>query len=159
VPEELGLAAPLWTRRAVQELIRREYGLRMPVVAVREYLRQWGYSPRKSCLESKRQNSNVVRQWLENTYPALEARAAAEGGEIHWGDEIAVGVNDHPELAHQRVADVPSPEGAEEPQRPRMISTVTNQGQVRFMTWPHVMTPAIFIVFLGRLLRGGKRKI
>src|SRR5437762_613014 len=24
-PEELGLAAPLWTRRAVQELVRREY--------------------------------------------------------------------------------------------------------------------------------------
>jgi hypothetical protein len=42
LPKELGVAAALWTRRAVQELICRECGLDMPLLAVGEYLRRWG---------------------------------------------------------------------------------------------------------------------
>ena len=33
-PEEVGIASPLWTRRAVAELIRKEYGIDMPVRTV-----------------------------------------------------------------------------------------------------------------------------
>ena len=35
-PEEVGIASPLWTRRAVAELIRKEYGIDMPVRTVGE---------------------------------------------------------------------------------------------------------------------------
>jgi hypothetical protein len=28
--------------------------------------------------------------WLDHQYPAIERRAKAEGGEIHWGDETAL---------------------------------------------------------------------
>ena len=51
-PEEVGIASPLWTRRAVAELIRKEYGIDMPVRTVGEYLERWGYTakvPRPSC--------------------------------------------------------------------------------------------------------------
>jgi hypothetical protein len=37
--------------------------------------------------------------------------------------------------------------------RINMVSTVTNGGAVRFMTYSGAMTAALFIVFLGRLLR------
>src|SRR5262245_47110151 len=37
-PEELGIAAPLWTCRAVADLIRREYGIRLAVRTVGRYL-------------------------------------------------------------------------------------------------------------------------
>src|SRR5437016_2325584 len=40
VPEALGIHAPLWSRRAVQELIRREYGLTLPIRTVGAYLRR-----------------------------------------------------------------------------------------------------------------------
>ena len=43
-PEEVGIASPLWTRRAVAELIRKEYGIDMPVRTVGEYLERWGYT-------------------------------------------------------------------------------------------------------------------
>jgi len=33
-PEELGVPAPLWTRRAVQQLIRNEFAIAMPVRTV-----------------------------------------------------------------------------------------------------------------------------
>src|SRR6476619_5833030 len=42
-PQDVGIAAPLWTRRAVAELIRKEYEFDMPVRTVGEYLRRWGY--------------------------------------------------------------------------------------------------------------------
>src|SRR5262245_26560968 len=38
-PEELGIAAPLWTRRAVADLIHREYHVRLAVRTVGRYLR------------------------------------------------------------------------------------------------------------------------
>ena len=43
-PEEVGIASPLWTRKAVAELIRKEYGIDMPVRTVGEYLERWGYT-------------------------------------------------------------------------------------------------------------------
>ena len=35
-PEEVGIASPLWTRRAVADLIRNQYGIDMPVRTVGE---------------------------------------------------------------------------------------------------------------------------
>jgi hypothetical protein len=37
------------------------------------------------------QNSGqALKQWLDQEYPAIERRAKAEGGEVHWGDETAL---------------------------------------------------------------------
>src|ERR1700756_1959408 len=41
-PEELGIAAPLWTRRAVGDLIRQEFNLPLAVRTVGRYLKRWG---------------------------------------------------------------------------------------------------------------------
>jgi transposase len=41
-PDEVGIAAPLWTRRGVRDLIRRECGVAMPVRTVGEYLKNKG---------------------------------------------------------------------------------------------------------------------
>ncbi|HEY7159191.1 MAG TPA: winged helix-turn-helix domain-containing protein, partial [Gemmataceae bacterium] len=107
VPEDLGIAAPLWTRRAVQELIQKWYGLRMPLRTVGEYLRRWGYTPKRPRRRARRQDPAEVRQWLEKTYPAIKRRAAHVGAEIHWGDETGVGANEHPGRGYARVGQTP----------------------------------------------------
>ena len=43
--------------------------------------------------------------------------------------------------------------------RVNLISAISNAGAVRFMTYRDTMTAALFIVFLGQLLRGARRKI
>src|SRR5437763_12131669 len=43
--------------------------------------------------------------------------------------------------------------------RANQISTITNAGKVRFMTYTGTMTAALFLVFLGRLLRGTTGKV
>jgi transposase len=46
-PEECGIASPLWTRRAVRELIAQQFDIDMPVRTVGEYLKRWGYTAKK----------------------------------------------------------------------------------------------------------------
>jgi hypothetical protein len=40
-----------------------------------------------------------------------------------------------------------------------MVSTVTNQGKARFLTYTSTLTAAVFLVFLSRLLQGARKKI
>ena len=158
-PEALGIASALWTRRGVGELIRREYGLLMPVRTVGEYLRRWGYTPKKPRRKARHQDPVEVRQWLEKTYPAIEARAAWEGAEIHWCDETGVSANDQRGRGYARVGATPELPVSGERFRVNMVSTVTNQGKVRFMTYTSTLTAVVFLVFLGQLLKGARKKI
>ena len=158
-PEDLGITAPLWTRRAIQELIYREYGLRPPLRTVGEYLRRWGYTVKRPRRKARRQDPAEVRQWLEQTYPAIAARAAREGAEIHWGDETGVSANEQRARGYARVGAAPELKVSGERFRVNLVSTITNQGKVRFMTYTRTMTAALFITFLERLLRGARKKV
>src|SRR3954462_10644811 len=44
-PEKLKIPSALWTRQAVQELIKQQVGIPMPIRPVGEYLRRWGFPP------------------------------------------------------------------------------------------------------------------
>jgi transposase len=158
-PEKLGIASPLWTRRAVQELIRRQCGTWMPVRTVGEYLKRWGYTVKRPARHARGQDPKEVRRWLLQTYPAIKARAAREGAEIHWCDEVGVGANEHRGGGYARVGRAPLMEVSGERFRVNMASTITNGGKVRFMTYTSTLTAAVFLVFLGQLVRGARRKI
>jgi len=158
-PDELGITAALWTRRAIQELIRRQYRLRMPLRTVGEYLKRWGYTPKRPSRRSRHQDPAEVRAWLRTTYPLIAARAAREGAEIHWCDEAGVGANEHPGRGYARVGQTPEMKVSGEHFRVNEVSTITNQGKVRFMTYTGTLTAAVFLVFLDRLLHGARKKI
>src|SRR6266480_1634884 len=95
-PEELGIAAPLWTRRAVAELVRKEFNLCLAVRAVGLYLARWGFTAKRPRRQGRDQDPEEVQEWLEETYPAIEERAQQEGAEVHWGDEVGVAADEHP---------------------------------------------------------------
>lgn len=46
-PNDLGIDSALWTRRSLQALIQKKYGVKMPIRTVGEYLKRWGYTPQK----------------------------------------------------------------------------------------------------------------
>lgn len=158
-PEELGIAAPLWTRRAVHDLIRKEFDLDLAERTVGRYLQRWGFTLKRPRRHARDQDPDEVRQWLEETYPAIETRAEREGAEIHWGDEVGVAADQQPARGYapqgeRATQDVPDPHI-----RANQISTITNHGAVRFMTYTSTMTAALFLVFLGRLLRSTTGKV
>lgn len=158
-PEELGIAAPLWNRRAVQDLVRQQCGVDLAVRTVGVYLRRWGFTAKRPRRHARDQDPEEVREWLEEIYPAITARAAAEDAEIHWGDEVGVAADQHPARGYAPQGE-PATLAVPDPHlRVNQISTITNGGAVRFMTYTGAMNAALFLVFLGRLLRSTTGKV
>ena len=158
-PDQLKLAFALWTRRAVCELVEREYDIRLPVRTCGEYLARWGFTPQKPARRAYEQNPKAVAAWMAETYPAIARRAKTEGAEIHWGDETGV----RSDCQHGRSY---APRGRTPVVRLRarrfssnMISTVTNQGKVRWMIYRETLSSAVFIRFLERLIKDAARKV
>ena len=89
-PEQLKMDFSLWSRAAVGQLIDQEFGIKLQVRSIGKYLTRWGFTPQKPIKRAYEQNPVAVQAWLEGEYPAIEQRARAEGGEIHWGDETAL---------------------------------------------------------------------
>jgi transposase len=158
-PEELGIAAPLWTRRAVGDLICKEYNLSLATRTIGRYLQRWGFTAKKPRRHARDQDPEEVRQWLEETYPAIAARAQREGAEIHWGDEVGVAADQQPARGYAPQGEAATVEVPDRHVRVNQISTLTNSGEVRFMTYTQTMNAALFLVFLGRLLRSTTGKV
>lgn len=158
-PAELGIPAPLWTRRAVGELIRKEHNLSLAERTVGLYLERWGFTAKRPRRHARDQDPEEVRQWLEETYPAIAARAEREGAEIHWGDEVGVAADQTPARGYAPQGEPATLDVPDRHVRANQISTITNRGEVRFMTYTRTMTAALFLVFLGRLLRSTTGKV
>jgi transposase len=158
-PEQLGIACPLWSRRAARDLITRECGVRLPPRTVGKYLQRWGYTAKRPRRHAKDQDPAEVRAWLEETYPRIAARARREGGQVFWGDETGVAADEHPRPGYAREGQPATLEVPDSHIRSNMISAVSNEGALRFMTSKGTMDAALFIVFLARLLRTTGRKV
>lgn len=158
-PTELGIACPLWSRRAVRDLIFQEFGIHLPVRTVGKYLKRWGYTAKRPRRHAKDQDPQEVRTWLAETYPLIEARARQEDGEIFWGDETGVAADEYPHCGYARRGQRATMEVPDSHIRINMISAISNQGTLRFMTYKGTMNAALFIVFLTRLLQTTTRKV
>jgi transposase len=158
-PQELGIASALWTRQAVRDLIHQQFGIRLPIRTVGEYLRRWGLTPQKPVRKAYRQDPDEVAEWLDKTYPEIEKRAAQEGGEIHWGDETGVRSTCQHSRGYARPGQTPELKVPGSRFSVNMISTITNQGKVRWMVYTGKMNAALFIVFLTRLIAGATKKV
>jgi transposase len=158
-PEHFGIASALWTRQAVAELIKKEFAVAMPIRTVGEYLNRWGFTPQKPTRKSYKQDPEEVQHWLEEKYPEIERRAQEENGEIHWGDETGVRSTCQVDRGYAPRGETPELKVAGSRFSVNMMSTITNQGKVRWMIYTGRMTAALFIVFLTRLLRRAERKI
>jgi transposase len=158
-PDQLGIAAPLWARRAVRDLIHRAYGFWMPVRTVGAYLRRWGYTSKRPRRHARDQDPAEVRAWLGSTYPEIEARAAREGATIPWGDETGLTGNDHPGRGYARVGQTPTSPVSADRARLNVLSTVTSAGERHFQVYAGMMTAALFVAFLERLVAGAARKV
>jgi transposase len=158
-PQELDIPSALWTRAAVADLIKQQTGQRLPIRTVGEYLNRWGYTPQKPVRKAYKQVPEKVAEWLDETYPEIERRAAKEDAEIHWGDETGVRSTCQHSRGYARPQNTPELTLPGTRFSVNMISTVTNQGKVRWMIYEGKMNAALFIVFLGRLIAGASKKI
>jgi len=159
MPEDFGIASALWTRGAVAELIRHKFSLRMPIRTVGEYLKRWGFTPQRPARRARRQDPEEVRQWLDETYPHIASRARKEQAEIHWGDETGVRSSCYAGRGYAAPGNTPAVKISGARFSVNLISSITNQGKVRWMTYAGSMTATVFLLFLSRLIRPAGPKI
>ena len=158
-PEQLKLPFALWTRRAIQQLINRLFLIDMPIRTVGEYLKRWGYTPQKPLRRAYGQNPKAVQKWLEEEYPTLQAKAKEEKAEIHWGDETGLRNDSQHGRSYAPRGKTPAMLVPAKRERINLISTVTNQGKVRFMVYEDTMKADTLMKFLKRLIKDAGRKI
>src|ERR671936_1424454 len=159
-PDQLGLAGFLWTRDAVAELISQRYGLLLARTTVGAYLRGWGFSPQRPQRRALEQNPAAVARWLATEFPAIRARAKREGGLVLWLDEMGVRSDAATGRSWAPVGQTPVIKRTGKRFRVNMLSAISNAGRLRFRLFTGSFTAAVFIDFLGRLLRdSGGRKV
>ena len=158
-PEQMGIPAALWNRRAVRDLIHRECGVLLAVRTVGEYLKRWGYTSKRPQRHARDQDPEEVQEWLEKTYPELEKRAEEENAEIFWCDETGAVADAYSGCGYAREGEPATIEVPDSHLRVNTIAAVSNSGSVRFMTYSRTMTAALFVVFLERLLRSTAGKV
>ena len=158
-PDQMKLPFALWTRVAVQQLVKQLYSIQMPIRTVGEYLKRWGFTPQKPLTRAYEKNPKAVGQWLDETYPTIAERAKSEDAEIHWGDETGLLNNAYYHRSYAPAGKTPAIRLPAKREKISMISTVTNQGKVRFMVYEDAMNAKTLIRFMARLIKDADRKV
>ena len=158
-PDQLKMPFALWTRRAVCELIQESFGVALPERTCGEYLKRWGFTAQRPARRNYEQNPQAVRRWMEEDYPEVVRRAKEQNAEIHWGDETGVRNDFHHGRGFAPKGKTPVANNSSKRFSINMISSVTNQGKVRWMVYRDSFTGAVFIDFLRRLTRDAGRKV
>ena len=158
-PDQLKLPFALWTRIAVQLLIRQLWGLEIPIRTIGDYLKRWNFTPQKPLKRAYEQNPKAVKKWLNEKYPAIQQKAKKEDAEIHWGDETGLCNDSYHGRSYAPRGKTPAIRLSAKCRRVNLISTVTNQGKVRFMIYQDRMNADTFIKFTKRLIKDADRKI
>jgi transposase len=159
-PEQLKMDFSLWSRAAVGQLIKQEFGIKLQVRSIGKYLTRWGFTPQKPIKRAYEQSPAAVQAWLEGEYPAIEQRARVEGGEIHWGDETALVNTDVRGRSYAPAGKTPvamAVGGTR--QKLSMIATVTNQGKARWMIIDEAFDAEKLIEFLQALIKDAGKKV
>ena len=158
-PDQLKMSYALWTRKAVQEVIERETGVRLAIRTVGKYLSLWGFTPQKPLKKAYEQNPGKVRKWLEEDYPAIKARARQEDAEIYWGDETGIRNDAQHDHGYAPKGKTPVVLLNAKRESTNMISAINNQGKVRFHIYDGSMNADVLIDFMKRLIRDSNRKM
>jgi hypothetical protein len=115
-PDALDLPFALWSRA---------------VRTMGTYLARWGFTAQKPLRRAYEQDPAAVRRWLRRDYPAIAARAKAEGGAIFWGDETGLRSDDVRGRGYAPPGRTPEVRVNHRRANLGLISAVTNKGELR----------------------------
>jgi transposase len=158
-PDQLKLPFALWTRIAVQQLIQQLWSIEMPIRTVGEYLKRWGFTPQRPLRKAYEQNPKAVKKWLDEQYPATAQRAKKENAQIQWADETGLCNDSQHGRSYAPRGKTPAIRLPAKRERINLISSITNQGKVRFMIYKDTMNAKTFIKFMRRLIKEASQKI
>lgn len=89
-PCDLGLAGQLWTRAGVGDLIAKLYRVRLTEQGLASMCAAGALVPAAGQEGRRTGDQEAVRVWREEAWPAIRARAKAEGGEVLFADQVGI---------------------------------------------------------------------
>lgn len=158
-PEEFKLPYSLWSREAIQELIKQKYGIEIPLTTITDYLKRWGLTCQRPAKQATKQNLEAVKQFQEVTFPQIVAKAKKEHGIILFGDETGICNQENYQRGFSPAGVAPVVKLPVKKERINMISAISRQGHCEFMCYRDNMTQQLLIEFLSRLIDSYDRKI
>ncbi len=158
-PESLNLPFLLWTRRVVQTLISSKWSISISISTIGVYLKRLGFTPQKPLRKAYEQNPKAVHKWLNQDYPLILKRARYQKGQIHWVDETGIRPNNHYGRSYSPKGKTPIINIKVQKIKMNLISSITNSGKLRFMTYETSMNSQKLLKFMKRLIKDSKHKI
>ncbi len=158
-PDQLKIAACLWTRAAIQQQIKYKYGITIPVRSISNYLDRWGMTCQRPTRKAYSQDDVKLKTFMNETYPAIAAKAKKEGAEIYWGDKPGIDNQEYHACGFAPKGLTPTVPSFLKVEKINMISTITNKGTCRFMCYEGSMNQQRFIEFMKRLIHDSEKKV
>ncbi len=99
------------------------------------YLKRWGFTPQRPAKQAYQRCDKKVAKWIDEEYPAIKKQAEHENAEIHWADETGIKSHNHRGRGFAPKGKTPVRKHNAQYEKVNMISSVTNQGKLRFMCY------------------------
>jgi transposase len=158
-PDKVGLPYALWTRKAIQQLIKKKLRETLTLRTISKYTKRWGLTPQRPAKYAYEQDGEAIRVWLTETYPAIVKKAKKENADIHWEDETGVSLSTFYARSYAPKGKTPAIKLPARRASLSMISSIMNRGDLRFMLYSGALNSSLFITFLKRLVKDSDRKI
>ncbi|MEU9015963.1 IS630 family transposase [Streptomyces sp. NPDC048479] len=150
-PCDLGLSGQLWTRAGVGDLIAKLYRVRLTEQGVGKYLRRWGLSFQRPDKRAVEQSPQAVRVWLEETWPAIRAKARAEGGEVLFADQVGIRSDQVTGRTWGEKGRTPIVRRSGNRFSVNAMSAISTKGRMHFMVFTESFDAGVMCRFLDRL--------
>ena len=158
-PDQCKLAMGLWTREAVQELIKRKFGIEKSLPQIGRYLKSWGFTSQKPIYKAYEQEPEEVKQWLEEDFPKIKKQAKKEQAVIYFGDETGLRSDHQAGKTFSPKGKTPVVKKSGKRFSLNMVSAISARGDKRFMIFKGMFNADCFIKFLRQLTKNQKQKI
>ena len=152
-PRQLSFEFALWTREMVQQLIWREFAVKLSVGSVGRLLRTMGLSPQRPLHRAYQQDPEKVQRWKAEEFPTIRAEAKKAGATVYFADEAGIRSDYHSGTTWAPVGHTPVVANTGARYSVNMLSAVSAKGALRFMVHDGTVDSKVFIEFCKRLLK------
>jgi transposase len=158
-PLQVKLSFALWTRKQIQTLINREFGLKLSLPSIGRLLAQMGLTCQRPLFRAYQQNPSLVDKWLKQEYPKIQAEAKRKGAEIFFEDESGIRSDFHSGTTWGKKGETPVVRVTGKRFSLNMISAISAKGALHFMVVRGGVKAEVLVEFLKNLMYGRRRPV
>jgi transposase len=151
-PRVHGFGMALWNRALIRDLIAHNFTKSVSLVTVGRILGKLGMSPQRPLYRSWKQDPERVERWKRVEYPAIRARAAAEGATILFSDEASVRTDYHAGTTWAPVGQTPVVTSSAVRHAVKIVSAIGQRGELSFQVHEGTMNAERYVEFLTGVL-------